>query len=143
MTFWKYITRPSGFGRMEWSFWACMVGIMLYGAVLVFLDFDKATAIVVGICFALTTAIVIGGTIKNFREDQRDLSNPNHHMNDVRHEGEPLPTMKDGSPIMDPVKWYQARYEVSREMATRAMKYESAQHEYRVYLSNPKFNRFK
>lgn len=109
--FLRYITRPSGLGRTPW--WAAAVIHTGCAAMTsCFWFFDDAAKWVVPPIGLLVAAIFWGGTIKNFREDQRDLSNPKNHVNDIVGEGTPNPVWKKGNkPILEFERWVAARYE--------------------------------
>lgn len=148
-TFWQYITRPTGFGRTQWSFWICVVVVMGYGATLVVADWRPGVFIPVGLCFAITTTGIVLGTIKNWKTDRYGLpTNPNNHTSDVIGEGKPFPVMREpyGAPIMEFKKWFMARYACSEEQyLVRTLPLPNDKmfrDEHRAYLANKRFDKF-
>lgn len=88
------------------------------------------------------------GTYQNWKLDRDPPENPNHHRNDVTHEGTEFPVMVEpfGAPIMNLNVWVVARYQVSMEEATEKLWEDGRDgplhQEYDLYLQDKRFDRF-
>lgn len=146
ISFFKYITRPSGMGanpRAAWVIPFAALGMAV--APLWYHDVGKGFMTVFGVCLFVA---FWWATYRNWIRDRDGLpSNPNHHMSDVIGEGTEFPVMREpyGAPIKDIVQWYAAVHEVGYSKAIDAIATDCVHwhNRYCAYLSDKRFDKFR
>ena len=140
-----YLTRRTGLGRTGWIaiavIYMAVVGYLVYS----FTSYPERGWWVPSAFAVVITAIVVGGTLKNFRTDQALAHAPpvNNHYPEVC-EGCYPPRMKDMSPITDPVIWYAATRGHDQPTAQRILanvspaRYAELMAEHKAYLASLK-----
>lgn len=113
-----YLTRKTGFGRTHW-FWAILIALfIILWLCLSITNYPEPWWWVPGAIAVGMFAIVIGGTLHNWKTDRARAAKPplNNHYTDVCEGCDPL-RMADGKPITDLLKWYAASKGIDRRTA--------------------------
>lgn len=123
MTFLRYITQRSGFGRTSWTQFAIITTFILLWIGLSVDSYPEHLWWVPGGVAVLMSAIVIGGTVSNYRADSKRWAAPpnRNHYQDVCEGCDPV-RMADGTVILSLTKWYAAVNGQTREQASEALR---------------------
>lgn len=143
MTFLRYITQRTGFGRTSWPLFAVIVAFIALWLGLSVDSYPEHLWWVSAAIAVLMVAVLVVGTARNYIDDKRRLTAPPNlnHYPDLC-EGCDPPLMADGGRITDLEKWYAATRRIDRDAAWAALvmmtadKFDAIVAEHQAYLND-------